>query len=280
MFRIHNIPGFTDILLLNTCGSFFNRSPMQAYFLLVDNTFIDTGNLNDDISEFRSFVGGLDTEREWQIVNTHLHEDHCGNNAMVQRILDAKIMAPEKVEDFSHISFLMHLYWGRPEPFKYELFSSDIVKTDRGRTIRIIPAPGHTPDHVCCYIEDDDILFTGDAVPLPSRKQYTMPEEDYRQMIHTMKQILDFISPSTTVITAHNNILEDPRSYIMKRIENMERVVRDVEAVWGDSRQDYSAVAEEIFGREALLYRIWGHRVRADQATTIRSIIHPAHALS
>ena len=33
-----------------------------------------------------------------------------------------------------------------------------------GRGLRVVYTPGHTPGHVCFYLDDADVMFTGDHV--------------------------------------------------------------------------------------------------------------------
>jgi N-acyl homoserine lactone hydrolase len=107
------------------------------------------------------------------VVNTHLHFDHCGQNAVfrpaacyVQRAeLDrAKREAPELYEWFGFMN----------APF--ELLDGD---TELLPGLAVIATPGHTVGHQCVVVQSGDggpDLLIGDAAYTP--QQYAGPADD------------------------------------------------------------------------------------------------------
>ncbi|GAH27758.1 unnamed protein product, partial [marine sediment metagenome] len=98
---------------------------------------------------------------------THLHEDHCGNNSILVNELDAKILAPHDRLNFNEVTWFYKLFWGKPEVFERNELPSSRFTTDTGRALEIINTPGHTPCHVSYYLKEEDIMVTGDSIPLP-----------------------------------------------------------------------------------------------------------------
>ncbi|MCP4134026.1 MAG: MBL fold metallo-hydrolase [bacterium] len=273
MFQTKKLEKFNNININKTATSLFGRPLMWVYFQEVDNFFIDTGTSNCNQSQLLKYIKEKDTGEDRIILNTHLHEDHCGNNLLFQKNLNTKIFAPdpEGKSNFNEVDLLYRIYWGKPKIFDYTQLRQDTIETSRGRKIRIIPTPGHTPYHVCYYLEDDDILITGDAIPLASKKTYSMPEENYKQIIKTLKMLREFIGSGTTVITAHQETLADPKKVITERVNKMEDVVEQVHTAWGSKAEDLSTVADIIFGKRLVYDYIVGPRMSLED--TVRSII-------
>lgn len=97
----------------------------------------------------------LAAQQGWQIkliINTHEHHDHIEGNPAVQAATGAEIWASEyargKIPNVSR---------GLIANEEFELGSLKF---------RVVPAPGHTPVHVCLLTLSDDvpILFSGDTL--------------------------------------------------------------------------------------------------------------------
>ena len=246
---------------------------INGYFILADNIFLDTGNHNSDENSFKKFINTLDKNRKWIVLNTHLHEDHCGKNIIVQDMLNSEIYASETVPDFSFVSFMADLIWGRPKLFTYSKFRKDIYETDRGRTIEIIPTPGHSEDHVSFKIMPDNIIYSGDAIPLPVKKRYITSGEDYISGIESLKLLLRFAKEGSLFISAHHGILKDPVKTINERIEGMSEVVDKVNNLVKKGYDDVNVIGESVFGKPAFFYKRFGDSIRCKQEWTISSII-------
>lgn len=272
MFIAEALPNHHDIHLLRTCATVAGRPLMWVNFLLVDNVLIDTGNARCDRGALVDFLTATLGGRRPAVVNSHAHEDHCGNNALVARRFSAPIYAPWPRHDFSEVSLLYRFYWGRPAPFPSQPLTENRIVTDAGRTIRLLPTPGHTPCHHCCLVEEDRLLYTGDAVPLPSRKIYSMPEEDYLQCIDTLRNLSTRIDPRMTVVHAHQGVLDDARETIRVRIDNMEDVAATVRrAAERTGTRDARVVTRALYGRRGLYDWIIGPRMSLEY--TVASIL-------
>ena len=100
------------------------------------------------------------------IVNTHLHFDHCGNNALFQ---NAKFIAqadeynyalhPERFQETAYIKELFDI------KADYQLAQGEFKVNDE---IRLMPTPGHSVGHQSVIVEaaDKHYVYCGDAAPL------------------------------------------------------------------------------------------------------------------
>lgn len=261
------------IYLCRYAGTFFGLWTITGYFLVVDNFFLDTGNPNSSGKKFGEFIRTLDHARKWTVLNSHLHEDHCGKNYFVQKKLNAEVYAREKVEDFSFVSRMMDYVWGRPHVFSHAVFDRAVYETDMGRRIEVIPTPGHSDDHVVFRIMPDDIIYSGDAIPLPVKKRYITTGENYIAEIDSLKKLLVYAENGSRFVSAHHGLVGDPVKLISARIEGMTSVVRRVKEVSASGVTSIDDIGNIVFGRPDIIYRKLGDSIRCRQDWTIRSIL-------
>ncbi len=271
MIKIRPMTDRIDIDVISTCKTFLRYPLMWVSFLRIDNCLIDSGNTISDSSKLVTYLKTSKTTDQLFILNTHLHEDHCGNNNLLINELGAKILAQYDRLNFNEVTWFYKLFWGKPEVFKSNKLPPSRFTTDTGRDLEIIHTPGHTPCHVSYYLKEEDILITGDSIPLPLRKIYCMPEEDYEQMIITLKALLTKITEKTIIIDSHRGILRNPRSYIKTRIENMEEVVEQVRKTKEElTSSNTNEIAKKVFGRQSWRMRFAAPRYSLEN--TIKSI--------
>ncbi len=82
------------------------------------------------------------------VLLTHWHADHTGG-------------VPDIVQYDSNLAD--RIYKNKPDRDQHAIEDGDIFHTE-GATIRALYAPGHTVDHMCFVLEEENALFTGDNV--------------------------------------------------------------------------------------------------------------------
>ena len=80
------------------------------------------------------------------ILNTHHHSDHTGANKQLKEIFDCKILGPKEIENCDEIII------------DGQSFSTGILSW------KAIHTPGHTLGHICYYLEQEKMLFSGDTL--------------------------------------------------------------------------------------------------------------------
>ena len=104
-----------------------------------------------------------------RLVNTHLHSDHCGGNASVQRAFGCTIAIPPGQWEAARAWDEVALSYG-PTGQRCERFVPDAQLRPgdhfevAGRSWQALAAPGHDPHSLILFNAGDGIVITADAL--------------------------------------------------------------------------------------------------------------------
>ena len=132
-------------------------------------TLVDTGYVSHRAQTLALVQSALGGRRLTRILNTHLHSDHCGGNAHLQRATGARIAIPP-----GHADAVAHWDEGRLsfratgqecEPFTYDDVLQPGATLPMGeRDWQVIAAPGHDPHSIMLWDAADRVLISADAL--------------------------------------------------------------------------------------------------------------------
>jgi len=150
-----------------------------------------------------------------EVVNTHLHSDHCGGNAALQRRFGCPVRIPPGgwdaalAWDESRLSF--HDVNQRCERFT----PSALLEPDRHlqaghRNWLVLEAPGHDPDSVVLFDEQQGVLISADAL-WENGFGVVFPELEGEQAFDDVARVLDLIEQldAKLVIPGHGAAFGD-----------------------------------------------------------------------
>lgn len=86
-----------------------------------------------------------------QVLLTHWHRDHVGGVSMLQRVFPNVVLWKRRSA------------YGSPSVEDVCSPPPPVLQVE-GATLRTIHTPGHTDDHVCVFLEEEQALFTGDTI--------------------------------------------------------------------------------------------------------------------
>lgn len=101
------------------------------------------------------------------VVNTHLHSDHCGGNALLQRELGAETWVPPGQAAAARAwQGLSHQQTGQQLPrFRVDrVLDRDAVLRAGARDWQALPAPGHDAHALMYWDAENGVLIAGDAL--------------------------------------------------------------------------------------------------------------------
>ncbi len=133
------------------------------------DVLVDAGHLGHVPQTLALVRQALDGRPLAAVVNTHLHSDHCGGNAALQRSFGCRIgIPPGQWQAVQHWDEVALSY--APTGQRCERFSPDFqlepggVLTVGGRDWQVLAAPGHDPHSVILFEPSQRIAITADAL--------------------------------------------------------------------------------------------------------------------
>ncbi len=240
--------------------------PYTVQAFMLDDLLVDTGTIFAQ-KEFLPALGGKTIRR---VLHTHHHEDHIGNDGAVQRTFGAEFFAHPLALPFIEeprrmpLRFYQRFVWDWPDPSCAAKLPGEII-TDNYR-LRVIAAPGHSPDHVCFYEPSHKWLFTGDIF-CGTKLKYFRLDEDYPVTLATLKELskLDI----DTIFCSLLGVVRDGTAAIRRKAEFMEQLMEEVLDRSGRGRS-IGAITRELLGREGDMYYITaGHYAKRNAVKSI-----------
>jgi endoribonuclease LACTB2 len=165
---------------------------------------------------------------------THGHGDHVGGVADVQRLCPG-------------IPFHKHAWPGKDErvPVPLQPIADGDVIRGPGYTLRAVHSPGHAPDHICFYLEEERALFTGDVILGVGTTVIPRDGGDLGQYLDTLRrlQTLDL----ARIYPGHGPVILEPQEKIAFYLEHRLERERQILAELAGGPRDVMTMVRSIY---------------------------------
>ncbi len=233
-----------------------------------DVAVIDPGPALDEHRD--ALKAALEGERVRAILITHCHSDHSPLASWLREYTGAPTIAyaehgevdteadeesDVKIEESIDVAFMPDV----------RATDASIVARADGWTLRAAHTPGHTSNHLCFALDEEQALFTGDHVMGWSTTVVSPPDGDMRAYMDSLRKVI--ARGDRTLWPTHGNPVTDPapflEAYLAHRVEREEQVLAQVRAGVGTIEAIvkvlYASVREELHkpaGRSVLSHLV------------------------
>jgi endoribonuclease LACTB2 len=165
---------------------------------------------------------------------THGHADHIGGTGDLQRL-------------FPGLPFHKNPWPGKdasaPVPVR-PIADGEVIR-GQGYTLRAIHTPGHAPDHICFYLEEERALFTGDVILGVGTTVIPREGGDLGQYLDTLRRLqrLDL----ARIYPGHGPVIDTPREKIAFYLEHRLERERQILAELAAGERDVMTMVRSIY---------------------------------
>ncbi|MGB0907233.1 MAG: MBL fold metallo-hydrolase [Maricaulaceae bacterium] len=167
----------------------------------------------------------LEGRKVTHVLLTHHHIDHSPLAIPLAQAHDCEVYGHGLKADTSDDDD-MQLEAGNDLTFKpdRELRCGDVIKGD-GWTIEAIHTPGHTSNHLCFALHEENILFSGDHIMGWSTSVVSPPDGHMGDYLNSLERIL--AREFKQLWPTHGTSIDDPKTFISAYIAH--RHAREVQ---------------------------------------------------
>lgn len=240
--RIDSHGDVTQLLMSSLAGRSIGYD-VSAYFVrgvLVDSGFPLVA---------RPLARYLTRARPDGILITHHHEDHGGNAELAAQMgipIGASDATLALLREPDHLPLHRRAIWGSPPPLRTPIarFASD--------ALRLVPTPGHAPDHHIVWDAERETIFGGDLF-LSVKVRAAHPDERPRELARSLRHAAA-LRPRR-FFDAHRGLVRDPVAALLAKASWLEDTIGAIErrVAQGWSNR---AIARAVLGREDLAFYV------------------------
>jgi glyoxylase-like metal-dependent hydrolase (beta-lactamase superfamily II) len=202
----------------------------NTYLVGIDEVaVIDPGP--DDQKHVDSIVGASMRERVRWIVLTHSHPDHAPATAKLAKATGAEVLAFSKRDPDLKVDRTI----GDGATIEGTEFHLDVLHT-----------PGHAPNHLCFFLDEERTLFSGDTV-LQGMYSVVSPRRggDMTQYLASLERLKKM--RITRIAPGHGDVIDDARPKLEDYIAHRKMRERQIVAILKRGPEKIPSIVDELY---------------------------------
>jgi glyoxylase-like metal-dependent hydrolase (beta-lactamase superfamily II) len=257
---IHDIPTKLDPLM---------RSSAPRVYFVADKkgALIDSAYGQDELADtYIEYVKSVSKSSIDYLIVTHAHPDHISGVSILKRKTAAQtILHSAEVTDI---------------PIDKRVNDGDVIALG-GIDLEVVHTPGHNPGHICLYIRDRKILFSGDHVLAKTTTALQPPWGDMTQYIESLRKLLKY--DIDLMLPAHGPPIKEPRKRIEYLIQHRLEREQQVFELLKTGKTTVKDITSEIYPElSGFLYAVakgqtYAHLVKLEKEGKVSSLGEGQH---
>mgnify|MGYP001158302129 CR=1 FL=1 len=169
-------------------------------------------------SHIAALIRALENEKISHLIVTHTHMDHSPACVDLKKVSQAptygygphgigKGLVKAEIEEGADWSFIPDI-----------LVADGDVISGRDWTLKALHTPGHTSNHLCYHLQEENALFTGDHVMGWSTTIVAPPDGDMGQYLSSLRLLLQ--RNDRCYVPTHGPLIENPQVYVKSLLEH------------------------------------------------------------
>lgn len=233
----------------------------------------------DDPAHIEALLNAVRGERVTHIFVTHFHMDHLPGAIPLSKATGAKIYASAQPTKKSTIA--IKLDDDSDDTYKPDIAVNDgDVFTGPGWTLEAMTTPGHTSNHICFALREENAFFSGDHIMGWSTTVVTPPDGDMQAYLDSLDKVQ--ARGFNTLWPTHGPPIRDVdhflNEYRAHRLAREDQILERIRA--GQSKIAdmvpimYAAVDKRL--HPAAMHSVFAHMIRLTRAGVLKTDGEPA----
>lgn len=183
---------------------------------------------------------GRNPEEIGLLIQTHSHPDHIGGSHAIQKASGCKVAA--HIDAIPWIEDVELQSRKRPSPYFFSLVKEslkvdrvlrdgDRVELSDGQVLRVIHTPGHSQGSISLLLDEEGVLFSGDAIPAAG--EYPI-YEDVLGTVRSIKKLRDIkglrVLLSAWADPQHGDAVYEAMEAALRHMQHIHDTVRQASA--------------------------------------------------
>ncbi len=119
------------------------------------------------------------------------------------------------------------------------------ILTGDGFTLQCVATPGHTADHMCYALREEQALFSGDHVMGWSTSVVAPPDGDMGRYIASLEKLA--ARDDRVFYPTHGSPIPSPRDYLRELIAHRRRRASQIAAALAHGTHSLAALVEQLY---------------------------------
>lgn len=172
---------------------------------------VDAGLAREDAVQAKlEYLNEAGLSRLAYIIVTHAHGDHLAGAPAIQEAVGSTIALHRAEVEAANRAI-------SPATVGRALEDGEIIEVD-GLHLEVIHTPGHSPGHICLFLREHRMLFTGDHVVGRGTTAISPPQGDMALYVDSLRRLLGY--EAELLCPGHGPVVRLPQLKIQELIEH------------------------------------------------------------